>query len=103
MREAAYFGAEFERVLAGDLGESGDGGIAVIAVDDGAARAAGCEDAVIAGDDGNRLYAESNRAIQRCGPTESGQIVSQAEGRAIVVETQVGNPEIADHGRRARV
>src|SRR6266571_3777757 len=103
MREAAYFGAEFKRVLAGDLGETGGEGIAVIAVDDGTAGAAGGEDAVIASDDGNRLYAESNRAIQRCGPTELGQIISQAERRAIVAETQVSNPEIADHGRRERV
>src|SRR5260370_32306341 len=103
MRGAAYFGADLERVLAGDLGETGGGGIAVIAGDDGTAGAAGAEDAVIAGDQRNGLHAESDRAIQRCGPPELGQIVSQAERGAIIAETQVGNPEIADHGGRERV
>src|SRR6059058_4369663 len=100
MREAANFGAELQRVFAGNLGETGSGGVAVIAVHDGAARPAGGEDAVVAGNDGNRLHPKSDLIVERGGPAQLRQIVPQRERDSIVVEPEEGYTEVADQGWR---
>src|SRR5215831_11300201 len=103
MREAAYFGAELEGVLARDFGEIGSNGIAVIAVDNGAAGTAGAENAVVAGDERNGLHAKGDDIVDRGGPAQLSQIVAQRKRGSVIAETQVGNAEIANHGRRKRV
>src|SRR5260370_42355854 len=68
-----------------------------------AARAVCTEDAVVSGDDGNWLHAESDLAIERCGPAQLGQIVSIGGRRTVITEAEVSDAEVANHRRRKRI